>query len=359
MTDAPVQPAEAVTRIAAMLSGKAAVAETASAEESPVVANAAEAQQDVTEVVAEASSDESVVDDADDGDIDLPDSLDGLAEALGVDPSKFSGLKVKRTVNGKVEEVPLSEAIEQHQLHADYTRKTTELAEHRKAVEAERARVKADVEAKISQLDDAILAAYTVIEKSGLSDAALDEIEQKQGFEARLRAERKRDQLARDVQDAIGRRQQAIADARQEEAKAIEAYRAKELEALRAAIPEIRDEQKMVEFENNLLGYLTSTGFSREEVVAWMQGGWDHRQVLMARKAMKYDELAKKAKEYKAKPELKPGTNLKPGSAAKADQGAVTENALRKRLIDARNNGRRTESVAAATALIKHRLSGR
>lgn len=362
MTTVPVGIEEAVSKLSVRLSGKPP--EVAPAEKvEPVAVETAEQQPAAESGMADdavAPSDESADAVVDDSEIDLPDSLDGLAEALGVDPSKLTGLKVKRTVNGKVEEVSLSEAIEQHQLHADYTRKTTELAEQRKAIDAERARIKTDAVAKIQQLDDAITASWAVVEKSGLSDEALEQIERTQGFEARLKAERKRDAMIADAQEAIRKRHEAVQAHQEQERAGIEQYRKAQVEALHASTPELKDQKKMLEFEQNLVSYLPNYGFSQKEVVDWMTGPWDARFVNVIQKAMKYDDLMAKTKTAKGKPEvLKPATTLKPGGAAKADAKVTTENKLRTRLVESRNNGQRQAQVDAAAGLLRHRIRSR
>ena len=65
-------------------------------------------------------------------------TLDDIAEALGVPIEELmANLKMRTKVNGEEQLVSLAEAQKGQQLEADYRRKTTELAEQRRAVEQE------------------------------------------------------------------------------------------------------------------------------------------------------------------------------------------------------------------------------
>src|SRR5690606_3234582 len=67
---------------------------------------------------------------------ELPSTLDELAEAFGVERGKLlDGIKVTAKIDGEEVEVNLADAIAGYQRGSDYTRKTTELSEQRKAFE--------------------------------------------------------------------------------------------------------------------------------------------------------------------------------------------------------------------------------
>ena len=87
--------------------------------------DAEESAQDSDEDEAEAEPEETTLE-----------TLDDIAKALGVDAeSLLANLKMRIKVNGEERLVSLKEAQTGHQLEADYRRKTTELAEQRRAVE--------------------------------------------------------------------------------------------------------------------------------------------------------------------------------------------------------------------------------
>lgn len=319
----------------------------AAVEEEEEVAEAPEPEE--SEAVAESDGDD---------DVELPDSLDELAEALGVDPSKLSGLKVKRNVGGKIETVTLAEAIEQHQLHADYTRKSQAVAEERKAVEAKYSKQQEELGQRIKALDDAIVASWTYLQQLGLSDEQIELIGQREGFEAAYRAEKKRDAIARKINETIEVRRRAEAELTQKrqeaEVAAADEFRKKNLDALYASKPELRDPSKLYEFEHRILGYMTeSVGFTRDEVVSWLSGPWDHRQIVLAEKAMKYDELLKQGKQAKTGSATKV---IKPGAvdpSKKASQAARNSDALRNKL---RRASGRVNQVNAARDLVASML---
>ena len=87
--------------------------------------DAEESAQDSDEDEAETEPEETTLE-----------TLDDIAKALGVDAeSLLANLKMRIKVNGEERLVSLKEAQTGHQLEADYRRKTTELAEQRRAVE--------------------------------------------------------------------------------------------------------------------------------------------------------------------------------------------------------------------------------
>ena len=68
---------------------------------------------------------------------ELPDTLNGLAEAVGLSADEFADhVHVPVTVNGETRMVTLTEARKGYQLEVDYRHKTADLAEQRRALEA-------------------------------------------------------------------------------------------------------------------------------------------------------------------------------------------------------------------------------
>lgn len=307
---------------------------------------------------SELSAEDGTADGEDADDLDMPETLEGLAEALEIPVAKLQEIKVPRKVDGKVEHVTLAEAIEQHQLHADYQRKTRSLSEERKAVEAERSQYRQVVESKVRDLDHAIAASVAFLQQSGLSDESIRLIEQQQGFEAALKAERHRDRMVSQINAAI-RHRDALAEQQAVEAKqAANVYRGEQQQALFDARPGLREPRKMLEFESDLIGYLEGNGHSREEVMTWMTGPWDHRQVLMVEKAMKYDRLVAEGKKKGVVGSDKRGLALKPGAAQPAEKVRTFES-LKKNLRRASASGSRNDAISAAAQLLNAQMRGR
>ena len=120
--------ADAVSMVSGMLSEPSG----------PTEADAQEAQEPAPESGDEVLTENSPSDgdaaeaEPDDGDATLPDTLVGLAGALDISADDLAGhVRVPVTVNGEVQHVTIADAMKGHQLQADYTRKTQELAEER------------------------------------------------------------------------------------------------------------------------------------------------------------------------------------------------------------------------------------
>ena len=298
---------------------------------------------------------DGTADDAADADeIELPDTLDELAEALDIPVAKLQSIKIARKVDGKTELVTLAEAVEQHQLHADYQRKTRTLSEERRAFDAKRAEAQQALESKIRDLDNAIGAAVHILQSEGLSDEALDRLEQEKGFEAAYKARLQRDKKIGQLQQVIQAKNAAMHQQAAQFEQQKQAYRSEQQEALYAARPALRDTGKMLQFETDLLGYMEQAGYDRDEVVKWMAGPFDHRQVLIAEKAMKYDRMVAEGKKKGVVGE-KAGRVLRPGTAQVAEK-VRSFDALKTNFRRARESGSRNDQVGAAAALLNAQM---
>ncbi len=113
----------------------------APAEDAEPDAKTLDGQGDEATPEADAKSEDVADDDLE----DLPDTLNGLAEAMGMDAKELSAaLKAMVKVNGEDREVTLSEALNGYQRLEDYRIKTAELAESRKADTTERDAIAAE-----------------------------------------------------------------------------------------------------------------------------------------------------------------------------------------------------------------------
>ena len=116
-----------------------------------------------------------------------------------------------------------------------------------------------------------------------------------------------------------------------------------------AAVPDWADDSKRDAETAKLRDYLLNTGYSQTEV----DNVYDHRNIVLARKAMMFDAMSKSGNAAKKKV-LKIGSKvLTPGAKrTKVQAQAGAESALRKSL-------KKSGSVDDATALIQHRLTNR
>jgi hypothetical protein len=229
-------------------------------------------------------------------------------------------------------EVDLDELIKGYSRTSDYTKKTQNLAEQRKVVEAERSRID-----EAARLRDQYAQRLQVIEQlltqpeedlNALKDQ--DPI----GYAVKMgeRMEKER-QLA-----AVRQEQQQIATYQQAEyQQRLQATLSSEAERLKAAIPEFADKERGESVRRELRDLAKSVGYSDQELSAV----YDHRALLVLYKAAQYDKLTKgkvqtNKKVSEAPRMLKPGTT-QPRNAKDDQLGK-----LRKQLS---NSGKKTDAA--------------
>jgi hypothetical protein len=186
---------------------------------------------------------------------------------------------------GKEElEVPLDELLKGYSRTADYTRKTQEIAETRKAVEAERQKIE-----EAARLRDTYAQRLQVIEQM-LSQgekaedlAALKETDPI-GYAVRVAEQTEREkQLA-----AVRAEQQRIVQQQQsEQQERLQAHLQVESVKLQEAIPEMADPVKGQAIKTDIRNYAKKLGFSDQELAQV----YDSRAVTAIYKAMQYDKL--------------------------------------------------------------------
>jgi len=186
------------------------------------------------------------------------------------------------------EEVPLSQIEEWrkgHMMQSDYTRKTQELAEQRKAFEAQRDQSVAKA-GELTALADELEAELTKeVEAIDWDDYTVGEAKKK---EAEIKAK----------QDRIAKARQKAATAKQEVSQE---QVIKERQKLFAANPDwLENGQVTDKFRQDsqaISSYLSSAGMSADEI----NGITDHRVLLMARDAARYKASKTKAAEVEKK----------------------------------------------------------
>jgi hypothetical protein len=247
-----------------------------------------EAEQQAQAQEAEPQQDEEVVVD-DEADVQEDDNQD---------EEQPQRIKVKAA--GEEKEVTLDELIKGYQLGADYTKKTTEVAEQRKQVEAER---KAIEEAKYAR--DSYAQRLQAIDQfltSQMPQEDLNSLKENDpiGYAVKVaELAEKKEQLAavRAEQARIAKEQQA------DYARAMSERVAQEAQKLAQVLPEFSDPAKGDNFRKEIRSYGKTLGFTDEE----LSQVYDSRHVLTLHKAMMYDKLQKS----------KPAVNKKVAEASK------------------------------------------
>lgn len=309
----------------------------------------AEAEGQAEEITEDAGSE-----DAEDGDSEEEtaeadeDALTTaqFAELVGVDEGAVvvsdDGLKFKTKVDGEEGEVSLRDLIKSYQLEGHVNKRSMELAEQRKAIEAERDQARQAYEQRIQQaeslvqsVEQSLLAEYNAINWQELRETDPAEFAAKrQEF-----AERAQGIEQAKAQTAQGRAELTQEQQRQHQER-LQAHLQKEAQALYEKLPEWTDEGKRSEEQGAIRDYLKGLGYNDQEIAQ----AYDHRLILMARDAMQYRKM-RQAKPTIEKKVTKAPRVVKPGAKKdKAQLAAERNEALNRRL-------KKSGSVEDAAAL--------
>jgi hypothetical protein len=255
-------------------------------------------------------------------------------EEQAVEPPKFT---IK--VDGKDVELTADEMAEAYKgqlRQADYTKKTMEAAEQRKAAEAEVAKARQERETYATKLET--FANQANYEVQAIAAQLTEELLQSDPVEyLRLQhiVQRRQVELGQAQQEL-----QKVNDQRNtEKAESERRYLAEQHEQLLAKLPEWKDPAKAKAEVAKIKEYLGQQGFDERE-----SDFTDHRNVILARKAMQFDALMAKAKEATKKVSALPTKVERPGNAESAPKATDGRTAAMKRLSQ-------TGSVSDAAAI--------
>ncbi len=194
-------------------------------------------------------------------------------------------------VDGKPVELTKAQIAEAHKSglrQADYTKKTTELAEQRKTAEAEtaKAREERNQYAQGLQRNQALLEASLQEQQNIDWQALLDSdpvgyLKQQHLFQQRQAA----------LQQTYQQQQAVHEQAKAEQESSFRNHILSQREELLAKVPEWKDEAKMKAGVAEVKAYLLKAGYTEAEI----SSVHDHRAVLNVRKAMLYDQMMSKA----------------------------------------------------------------
>ena len=278
--------------------------------------------------------------------VELPGTLSDLIAAIDVDPDQFMGIKTTVTVDGKPEEVSLSDAIAGYRREADYTQKTQALALQRQEFEQQQQRVNAEFQQKSQHVDGMIQALQEELQNGPSEDDLAYLVNENPAEYIRqtnaLKARQQR------LQQFMQQRGQMFQQEQQAMQQQIGEYRKTQQEALRAKVPGIDNPEKGNAVQKEVIGTLGQYGFTPEEVQQYMAGPFDHRLIVMALELNALKQEKAKGKEAVKKIALKPKvTPPGTGRTAKTEDEQTQE--LRNRL---RRQGRdRTRRKGASDDL--------
>ena len=317
--------ADAASAISAMLApeqGQAELDETQPAEESEEDSEAAASEED-----------DSGVEDAPDDESSEEQSEEQEETEEGEQPQTFT---VK--VDGKEVSVTLDELQKGYSRTQDYTRKTQQIAEVRKQAEQETQAVRAERE-QYAQLLGALQAQL----QSSEPQVDLERLYQEDPIEWVRQKE-----VMRERQEKLGAiysEQQRLSQVSQyEQQRAMEAQLASQQEALLAALPDWKDPKKAKAEKALVIESAKAAGFTDED----LKSVYDHRLVLLLRKAALFDQMVSKRQGIKPVVNNGPRT-AKPGAAGRVS--TTTESVRAKQRLA--KTGRIDDAASAIELLLK------
>lgn len=227
---------------------------------------------------------------------------------LEEEPSEQEGEPQTFTVkiDGKEVQVPLSELLNGYQRQSDYTKKTMEASQQRKEADAvvqqaqqERQEYHSKLERMAAQLEGALEQQSQIDWNALIESDPVEYLKQQQLFQQRQAL----------YQQNAQERQKLIQQHQNEQAQAQQSYLAEQQENLLAKLPDWKDDAKAAAEKAAISEFLQKQGFEAEDISSIA----DHRHVIVARKAMLYDQLMAKANVQAKKVQEAPQRVVKPG----------------------------------------------
>lgn len=298
----PLTVSEAAERFGSLLGGDA------TEEQTDTTPEVEEAEGEPSEVEAEPEGGEETEEAAEAEEPDTEEVEDETPE-----PRRW---KVK--ASGEEIEVTEEELVKGYQRDSDYRKKTTEIAEVKRAVEAERQHNEQILNSLVPLLQAQIQDKFAGVDWPQL---AQEDPTQYVALRAEFEAHVNRVNMAY-------AEQQRIAEASRQKSQEEHQERLKaEYQKMVERIPDIAHPEKGKVIRQDIKGYLSKVGYSDEEI-----GGLaDSRAAEIAYKAMLYDK-AQKAKVAGAEKVKKLPKVQKSGVSQKADPKSAAANAARERL---------------------------
>jgi hypothetical protein len=224
-------------------------------------------------------------------------------------PTEAEDPLVTVKIDGKEVEIPLSELKNGYQRQADYTRKTMEVSAERKEADAqkqaavqERQTYAQNLQRMQAQIEGALQ------EQQGINWQNLLETDPQQYLQQKHLLEQRQAALQQNyaAQKQVGEQMQA------EQAQRFQDHLKAQQEEILAKLPEWKDEAKAKAEKTAIRDYLLAQGFEEQNVNSVA----DAKAVLMARKAMLYDQMISKAQAAQKKVAAAPPKVERPGTGA-------------------------------------------
>lgn len=219
-------------------------------------------------------------------------------------PSEDDGLELNH--NGEIKRVSKEEARKLAQMGLDATQKWQAAAEAQRQNQEFRQALQAKLTIHPQIIDAAATVKAIGAQLQQLEEMDLAKMADEDPFAAQ-KALVQRDQLRSAYQQAAGQLQQIAQQAQQIDQYVDQAAIAAQMQRVAEALPEWRDPQRRAADQGRIRNYLKSEGIADQE----LDQLYDARHLIIARKAMLYDQ-AMKAKQGRTQ---KPSPSLTPGAA--------------------------------------------
>lgn len=267
-----------------------------------------------------------------------------LAEATGLELDKIMDLDIPTKIDGKEGKTRLRDLIKSFQLEGHLNQKLMAHADEKKAFETERQTFQQQTQHKTQQMDAALQVATRLLDAefgqiNWQELQASDRLE----FNQKVVEYQQRQQALSYLADQIGNeRKQSEAQAAQQQ----QAYLADQMKLMESKLPEWADAAKRQKDIADMATVLNDAyGVTEEE----LRSVADHRQILIARDAWKWQQLQKAKPAIVNKVKTAPRL-LKPGTTqSRTEQGNLAAKSERAKL-------QKTGSVRDATPLLKRLL---
>ena len=293
-----------------------------------------ESTDDPDESVEAVSEDEPVEEDSEE------------AESEDEEPEDDEELLFAVRVDGEEQEVTLDELLKGYSRQSAFTKKTQDLAEERKQIEALQTQYNQDMQQIQAERQQYAQHLQQIIENSGLDQYANVDWERLKTEDPIAFLEKKEE--FREAQEKIVRvqqhQQQATARNQAEAQQQWQESVNQEHVALVEKLPEWGDPDKQKTLAGELRSYASSQGFQDAEIESMI----DHRSFIILNKARLYDELQKsdpKTKKIRNKPRV-----IRSGKGAGKPEKTTKRTAMRNRLKESGH-------VNDAAALLENLIS--
>jgi len=267
-------------------------------------------------------------------------------EAEGVDPAADQAAQPQSftiKVDGKdvtLTADEMAEHVKAGMRQQDYTRKTTEVAEVRKAAEAEKAQARTQRDEYAAKLEQVYGQAN--YELNALQAQLTDELLQTDPV-AYLSTQRIVQQRHAELQQAQQELQQINGQRQTEAAEAQRQNLMQQQEQLFAKLPEWKDPAKAKEAAAKIKDYLATQGYDGGDT-----DFTDHRSIVLAHKAMQFDALMERARSTAKKVAAAPPKVERPGNAETAKPGDGRTTAMK----NLQKSGSINDAAAAFSAFL-------